>query len=116
MVLTPMQHGIRMTSIKELTSLDSDPHFQLIRRLQPEAKKLFPTLAGDAVAEWSGNRPCTPDSLPIIDQLPGENIHIACGHGHLGLTQAPITGKLIAEQVLGKPSAISLTPYRMSRF
>ena len=116
MVITPMQQGIRMTSIKELTTLDSEPHYEWIRRLEPEAKKLFPSLSGEPIAEWSGNRPCTPDSLPIIDQLPGEQIYLACGHGHLGLTQAPITGHLLAQRIAGETTSIPLAPYRWNRF
>ena len=116
MVISPMQQGIRMTSIKELTALDSEPHYQWIRRLQAEAKKLFPTLSDEPIAEWSGNRPCTPDSLPILDQLPDEQIYLACGHGHLGLTQAPISGKLMAQRMYGEPTSISLAPYRWNRF
>ena len=116
MVITPMQHGIRMTSIKELTALDGEPHYHLIRRLLPEARKLFPELPTDYQAEWSGYRPCTPDSLPIIDQLPDEQIFLAFGHGHLGLTQAPITGALIAQQMTGAAPTIALAPYRWDRF
>lgn len=72
MVVSPMQEGIRMTSIKELTALGRDPHYALIRRLDPEARTLFPGIAGEPVSEWAGNRPCTPDSLPIIDRVPGK--------------------------------------------
>ncbi|MFN4291759.1 MAG: NAD(P)/FAD-dependent oxidoreductase [Permianibacter sp.] len=116
MVITPMQHGIRMTSIKELTALDGEPHYHLIRRLLPEARKRFPGLPADYQAEWSGYRPCTPDSLPIIDQLPDAQIFLAFGHGHLGLTQAPITGALIAQRMTGTAPTIALTPYRWDRF
>ena len=116
MVLSPMQHGIRMTSVKELTSLDSAPRFELIRRLDPEARKLIPTLAGAPVSEWAGLRPCTPDSLPIIDRIGTEDVYLATGHGHLGLTQAPITGRLIGECVAGATPRIPLAPYRIGRF
>lgn len=116
MVLSPMQHGVRMTSVKELTSLDSTPRFELIRRLDPEARKLFPTLAAAPVSEWAGLRPCTPDSLPIIDRLGTEDVYLATGHGHLGLTQAPITGRLIGEWVAGASPSIPLAPYRIGRF
>jgi D-amino-acid dehydrogenase len=116
MVVSPMQSGIRMTSIKELTRLGSDPHFELIRRLQPQVRRLFPDLQSSAESEWAGNRPCTPDSLPIIDRLPGEQIFLAVGHGHLGLTQAPVTGVLIDQLLAGETPLIDVTPYRLDRF
>lgn len=116
MVVSPMRQGIRMTSIKELTALGRDPHFRLIRRLDPEAHALFPALSGKPEAEWAGNRPCTPDSLPIIDKLPDEEIYLATGHGHLGLTQGPVSGRLIDQLMAGEPPDVPLAPYRLARF
>lgn len=116
MVVSPMRAGIRMTSIKELTALGRDPHYALIHRLDPEARKLFPGITGDPVSEWAGNRPCTPDSLPIIDRVPGEEIFVATGHGHLGLTQGPVTGRLIDQMMAGDSTEIPLAPYGLARF
>jgi D-amino-acid dehydrogenase len=116
MVVSPMRTGIRMTSIKELTALDTMPRYGLIHRLDKEARKLFPALATAPASEWAGLRPCTPDSLPVIDRVGGEDVWLAAGHGHLGLTQAPITGRLIAESIAGVPTALPLAPYGIGRF
>jgi D-amino-acid dehydrogenase len=115
MVVSPMRDGIRMTSIKELTTLGSRANFSWIHKRDADARRLFPALAGPPLSEWAGYRPCTPDSLPVIDRL-GERLWLATGHGHLGVTQAAITGKLIAQMVAGAPTDIDITPYRMSRF
>lgn len=116
MVLSPMVPGIRMTSIKELTAIGRDPHYHLIHRRDADARRLFPGLQGEVRAEWSGYRPCTPDSLPIIDRLDGHEVYLATGHGHLGLTQAPITGRLVADMMAAREPAIPLAPYRRARF
>ncbi len=116
MVVSPMATGVRMTSIKELTRLDSDPHYPLIHRLRPELARLFPSIQGDPISQWAGYRPCTPDSLPIIDQLPGEAIYLAAGHGHLGLTQSAITGRLVSEMLSGGTTSLDMRPYRLGRF
>lgn len=116
MVLSPMLPGIRMTSIKELTAIGRDPDYRYIQRRDADARRLFPGLAGEPVAEWSGYRPCTPDSLPIIDRLGEHSVYIATGHGHFGLTQAPTTGKLIAQMMAGNETMIPMEPYRMTRF
>jgi len=116
MVVSPMNSGVRMTSIKELTALDTLPRFGLIRRLEGEAARLFPGLGAAAVSEWAGLRPCMPDSLPVIDRIGSEDVWLATGHGHLGLTQAPITGRLVAESIAGAPPALPLAPYRLARF
>ena len=114
MVMTPMKAGVRVTSIKELTALDRAPRFGLIRRLEPAARALYPALAGERSREWAGFRPCTPDSLPIIDRVDG--LHLALGHGHLGLTQGPVTGAMIAAQVANAAPSVLLAPFALSRF
>jgi D-amino-acid dehydrogenase len=114
MVMTPMKAGVRVTSIKELTALERAPRFGLIRRLEPAARALYPALAGEPAREWAGFRPCTPDSLPIIDAV--EGLHLALGHGHLGLTQGPITGAMVAAQVARVPMPIPPEPYAFGRF
>jgi D-amino-acid dehydrogenase len=116
MVVSPMRTGMRMTSIKELTALDTMPRYGLIHRLDAEARKLFPALAAAPASEWAGLRPCTPDSLPVIDRVGEEDVWLAAGHGHLGLTQAPITGRLIAESIAGVPTTLPLAPYGIGRF
>jgi D-amino-acid dehydrogenase len=64
-----------------------------------------------------GHRPATPDSLPIIGRSPGQrNILYACGHGHLGLTQAATTGRLIADLIGERTPPIDMTPYSIARF
>ena len=40
----------------------------------------------------------------------------AFGHGHLGLTQAAATGRLIRDMVLGQTPAIDLKPFSAQRF
>ena len=116
MVLSPMVPGIRMTSIKELTAIGREPDYRYIQRRDADARRLFPDLVGQPVAEWAGYRPCTPDSLPIIDRLGDHDVYIATGHGHFGLTQAPTTGKLIAQMMAGGETMIPMAPYRLSRF
>lgn len=116
MVLTPMVPGIRMTSIKELTAIGREPNYRYIHRRDADARRLFPALAGKPTAEWSGYRPCTPDSLPIIDKLEGHEVYVATGNGHFGLTQAPTTGKLVAQMMSGSEPLIPLEPYRHTRF
>ncbi len=114
MVMTPMKAGVRVTSIKELTALDRAPRFGLIRRLEPAARALYPALVGEPSREWAGFRPCTPDSLPIIDALDG--LHLAIGHGHLGLTQGPVTGAMVAARMAGTASPVPPAPFALSRF
>ena len=50
-----------------------------------------------------GHRPSTPDGLPCIGPASGcaDVVH-AFGHGHIGLTAGPATGKLVADLIAGR--------------
>jgi D-amino-acid dehydrogenase len=51
--------------------------------------------------DWAGMRPLTPDGLPFIGAVPGlDGVHLATGHGTLGITLAPLTGELLAGMLL----------------
>ncbi len=68
------------------------------------APRLVPSLAGCALRGfWAGLRPDTPDHLPAIGPLPGvEGLLVAVGHYRNGVLLSPITGRLIADAILGK--------------
>jgi D-amino-acid dehydrogenase len=64
-----------------------------------------------------GFRPSIPDSLPVMGPSSGgpEVIH-AFGHGHIGLTLAPITARIVADLVGGRAPEMDITPYLPTRF
>lgn len=116
-VLAPMQDGIRLTSGVELAGLDAPPDFGPIHALLPAARQALPGLGDTVTREWLGHRPSTPDSLPVIGPSPRASAVIyAFGHGHLGLTLGPITGKLVADLVAARTPVVDVAPYRASRF
>jgi D-amino-acid dehydrogenase len=68
---------------------------------------------------WSGLRPCTPDGLPVIGAHPrAERVLFATGHGMLGVTLGPLTGRLVADLAAGTaahPAIKALSPARFGR-
>ena len=56
------------------------------------------------------------DGLPIIGPVPGvKGLVIATGHGMLGLTLGPLTGEIVARQVLeGFDARAELLPARFT--
>ena len=44
------------------------------------------------------------------------DVFYAFGHGHVGMTAAPMTGKIVAELVDGRPPAIDIAPFAPDRF
>jgi D-amino-acid dehydrogenase len=67
---------------------------------------------------WSGLRPCTPDGLPVVGPHPrADRVVFATGHGMLGVTLAPLTGRLVAGLVSGTadhPALPRLSPGRFT--
>ena len=65
---------------------------------------------------WVGGRPFLPDGLPVIDRVPGHaNAFVATGHGMLGVTLGPVTGRRLTEYVrTGRPPE-ALEPFRFDR-
>ncbi len=58
-----------------------------------------------------------PDSMPVIGLSPTHrNVAFGFGHGHLGLTQAATTGRLVADLLTGAVPPIELDPFRIDRF
>lgn len=114
---TSMEVGLRIAGTVEFGGLDAPPDYRRARLLLDHGRFLFPGLRDEGVSEWMGCRPSLPDSLPIIGRSPHHRrLYYAFGHGHLGLTEAAITGKLIAELIAGRPTSIDIDPYRIDRF
>ena len=66
------------------------------------AREVFPDAADYSQAEyWSGLRPMTPSSTPIIGASGVKNLFLNTGHGHLGWTLACASGKLTADNIVG---------------
>lgn len=64
-----------------------------------------------------GQRPSFPDTLPVIGPVPGlPGVISAFGHGHLGLTAAPMTGRIVATLAMDETPNIDITAYSLSRF
>lgn len=116
-VVTPLDTGIRIGGAVELGGLKRPPNYARSKAMLEKTKRFLPGLKTEGGREWMGYRPSLPDSLPVIGAArSASNVHYAFGHGHLGLTQAAATGRLIRDLVLGQPPAIDLQPFSPQRF
>ncbi len=88
----------------------------ILARMLRRAFEYMPRLAGlSVIRTWTGLRAATPDGLPIIGPL-GQGLWAATGHEGLGITTSLGTAELIANQLLGRTSAIPVEPYLPARF
>jgi glycine oxidase len=65
---------------------------------------------------WAGLRPASSDGLPTIGRAPAcDNAFIAAGHFRAGLHQSTGTAVLLADLVVGRPSALDLSAFAPDR-
>ena len=113
--ITQMEPGLRVSGISEFSGLEAPPRYRFADVVLKHARELIPELNPAGASRWMGNRPSTPDSLPIISRSP-HHPNVLFAFGHFGLTLGAISGKLIAEMAAGRPTTIDTTPYRVDRF
>jgi len=116
-VVTPLACGVRVGGAVEFAGLDAPPNFARAAMLLAKAKRFMPGLRTEGGSEWMGFRPSLPDTLPAIGRATvDERVVYAFGHGHLGLTQAAATARLVADILSGRPPPLDLAPFRPQRF
>ncbi|MCP3143218.1 NAD(P)/FAD-dependent oxidoreductase [Pyxidicoccus xibeiensis] len=91
---------------------------EMLERMLKRAAVFLPGLDGlQALRVWTGLRPATPDGLPLLGPHPEKPwLWLACGHEGLGITTATGSARLVADQLVGRASAIDARPYAPARF
>ena len=112
-----MTRGIRLTTGAEFALRDAVSTPVQLAKVEPLARALFPLGDRADKVAWRGARPCFPDMLPMIGEVPGrKGLWLDCGHHHLGFTLGPVTGRLLAEAMTGEAPFTDMAPYRVERF
>ena len=115
--LTPMEGGLRLAGTVELASVHAKPNFARADVLFQAARHALPSLNGQGAIRWMGCRPSMPDSLPVLGRSPiHRSVYFAFGHGHLGLTGAAASGRVIADLVTERVKDSQFDAYRADRF
>ncbi|GGK28858.1 NAD(P)/FAD-dependent oxidoreductase [Salinarimonas ramus] len=116
-VATPLAIGLRIGGAAEFAGLDAPARLARADALARLAKIYLPDLDTSEATRWMGQRPSTPDGLPVIGWSPGKGrVIYAFGHGHLGLTQSATTGRLVAGLLSGDTGDVDMEPYSIARF
>jgi glycine/D-amino acid oxidase-like deaminating enzyme len=87
----------------------------ILARMVRRGIEYMPGLARlPAIRVWTGFRAATPDKLPLIGPLPGnDRVWLAAGHEGLGITTSLGTGALLADLMAGRAPKIPAEPYRV---
>ncbi|MEU4817218.1 FAD-dependent oxidoreductase [Micromonospora aurantiaca] len=114
----PLGDRVRVGGTLELSGLDTSVSPRRVDGILHTARRYLPALdTGRRLDVWSGLRPCTPDSLPLIGRADGyDNVSVATGHGHIGMGLAPAGGRLLAQLVSGAEPDLPLETFALDRF
>ena len=116
--VTPYDGFLRLAGTMEFSGFNLRQHPARLKMLADGASRYLSGIDGANVrSRWCHLRPMSPDGLPMIGPAPrAPNVWIAAGHGMLGLTQGPITGKLIADALVDGRTSEELAALRPERF
>lgn len=114
--VTRFDRRIRVGGMAELSGFNLGLNPRRRETLEKVVTDLFP--GGDLTQAtfWTGLRPMTPDSTPVVGATHLHNLFINAGHGTLGWTMACGSGKLIADMVTGHRPEISTEGLAVSRY
>jgi len=116
--LQPRKTGqILIGSSRQYGAMDERVDTEMVSRMLHRAFEFVPKLESlSAIRVWTGFRPATPDSLPLIGPWEKDpSVLLATGHEGLGITTSLATAKLIRAHIDGSEPAIPLAPYLPSR-
>jgi D-amino-acid dehydrogenase len=116
-MVTPTAGGIRVGGTVEMAGLDAAPDYRRSKVTVKRAREALPALQCKDFTEWMGHRPALPDTVPILSaSAKTKGVFYATGHGHLGLTYAATTARLMGDLITGAKPPVDLAPYRVNRF
>lgn len=117
---TPMGGDLRFAGTMEIAGTDMSVNMNRVQGIAESINQYYPDIPVQLPAKdqvWKGLRPCSPDGLPYLGRLRNyENVVIATGHGMMGLSLGPATGKLVAEVITDQPLSMNLTAFAPNRF
>jgi len=117
--VTPMGASLRFGGTMEMAGLDQTINPRRVEGIIQSISKYFPEFGPEdfqGIKPWCGLRPCAPDGLPYLGRFARyANLSVATGHGMMGLSLGPITGKLMAQILSDEAPVIDLSYLRPER-
>jgi D-amino-acid dehydrogenase len=117
--VTPMTNQVRFGGTMELGPLNNKINMNRVKGIVESIPQYLPDFNPE-ISEiskiWYGFRPCSPDGLPYIGRADKyQNLLIAGGHGMMGLSLGPATGKLISELIAEQPVSVNIEAFSPAR-
>ncbi|GLR17778.1 NAD(P)/FAD-dependent oxidoreductase [Portibacter lacus] len=118
--ITPMASDLRITGTLEISGISTGINKKRVQGFLDAVPRYFPeiktSLPADQQQIWTGYRPLSFDGVPYVgrsSQL--NNLTVATGHGMMGMSLGPGTGKLVSEILLGLPTSLEVELMKIER-
>lgn len=109
---TPIGNRLRVAGMMEFRRPEEALDQRRIAAIVAAARPLLRGVAlDDRADEWVGSRPCTIDGLPLIGATRSPRVYVAGGHSMWGISLGPVTGKLLAQQIVTGHRPPVLAPF-----
>jgi D-amino-acid dehydrogenase len=117
-MVSSMRDNVRVTSKLDLVGLNTRVLERRVRATAPIAARFVSLPAGiERARSWAGLRPLTPDGLPLIGRSRRvDNLILATGHGHMGISLSAVTGEAVAKIAGGEAPDFDSAPVLPGRF
>jgi D-amino-acid dehydrogenase len=113
---TPLGDRLRVAGMMEFRSPEARLDQRRVKAIAAAARPFLRGADLDARKdEWVGSRPCTTDGLPLIGATRSPRVYAAGGHGMWGITLGPVTGRLLADQIVSGRVSAELEPFSPTR-
>ena len=118
--ITPMGGKLRFGGTMEVGGLDLSINPARVRGIVKSVHAYFPNFSErdfEGIAPWAGLRPVSPDGIPYLGKIRGfSNLLAASGHAMMGLSLAPVSGRLVADLLAGDASFREIEAMEVGRF
>ena len=113
---TPVGDRLRVAGMMEFRQPEAALDQRRIKAIVESARPLLKGADLDnRQDEWVGSRPCTIDGLPLIGATRSPRVFVAGGHGMWGIPLGPVSGRLLAEQMMTGKVPAELKPFNPLR-
>ncbi len=100
---------LRVAAMVDMVGEDLSLDERRVEGLKRQVRETMPRAADyHQVTPWTGLRPATPSSAPIIGATPYRNLWLNVGHGPLGFTFACGSASVLADLMAGKAPPFAL--------
>lgn len=109
--VTPYDDAVRFAGTLELSGYDAGVDRRRLQGITDAVPRYLDGWPVDGYHErdlWAGHRPCSPDGLPYVGRTQAaDNVVVAVGHAMIGMSLAPVTGRLVSEMLTGEPPSVA---------